>query len=188
MDNIILASGSPRRKELLEQIGIDPIIMPSKKEEICKAKSPVATVRYLSKLKAEDIASIYSDSNKAIVIGADTVVACDGEILGKPKDIKDAIRMLILISGRKHQVYTGVTIIKKGDKSITFFVKTDVNVYTMTLQEIKDYISKGESMDKAGAYGIQGSFAAYIESIKGDYTNVVGLPLGRLYKELKNFI
>ena len=181
--NIVLASASPRRRELLEQIGIEPIIMPSLAEEKSDIKNPAALVKRLSKIKAEDIA--YSCEKKTIVIGADTVVFAGGQVLGKPKNKKDAARMIAMLSGSRHQVYTGVTVIKVGYSSKTICVKTDVDVYPMTNCQIKAYVDTGEPMDKAGAYGIQGEFAAYIKGIKGDYTGVVGLPLGATYRLIR---
>ncbi len=181
--NVVLASASPRRRELLEQIGIEPIIMPSLADETCDIKSPAALVKRLSKIKAEDIA--YSCEKKTIVIGADTVVYAGGEILGKPKNKKDAFRMIAMLSGSRHQVYTGVTVIKVGGLSKTICVKTDVDVYPMTNCQIRAYIATGEPMDKAGGYGIQGAFAAYIKGIRGDYTSVVGLPLGATYRLIR---
>ena len=124
-----------------------------------------------------------------MVIGADTIVSCGGQILGKPKDERDACRMLKLLSGGTHQVYTGVSTVlldasgKAGQ--VTFHEKTDVTMRAMSEEEIRRYVATGEPMDKAGAYGIQGSFAAHIRGIDGSYTNVMGLPIGRLYQELK---
>ena len=118
-------------------------------------------------------------------------MAVKGQILGKPKDCHDAERMLGLLQGQSHQVYTGVTLILKegsGSRGITFAEKTEVFVYPMTQEEIRDYIRSGEPMDKAGAYGIQGRFAAYIRGIRGDYTNVVGLPVGRVWQEKKRLM
>lgn len=191
---IVLASASPRRQELLKQIGLSFIVMPGIKEEKVTSSCPVQVVQELSKQKAEDVfARISADekegngipgARQALVIGADTIVSCDGQILGKPADAADAVRMLELLQGRCHEVYTGVTVLAKEEK-FTFYVSTQVEFYPMRAAEIHDFVSTGEPMDKAGAYGIQGRCAAYIKGIRGDYNNVVGLPVGRLYQELK---
>ena len=185
---VVLASASPRRKELLEQIGICPQICPSNAEEKKDETDPQKLVEKLSSVKAEDVAGCFPAGT--LVIGADTVVSIvkDGEsdpvILGKPGTVEKAEEMISLIQGRTHQVYTGVTVILclGADRfaETTFAEKTDVEVYEMAEDEIRAYAASGEPLDKAGAYGIQGSFAAYIKGIKGDYSNVVGLPLGRL--------
>ena len=183
---VILASGSPRRKQLLEQIGVRPEIRPSRIEEQAVSRLPEEVVMELSCQKAEDVAA--ETAGDALVLGADTVVAVDGDILGKPKSHEDAMDMVRRIQGRSHQVYTGVTLIyKKQGKSrgITIAENTEVFVYPMTEEEMKRYADSAEPMDKAGAYGIQGAFAAYIEGIHGDYTNVVGLPVGRVWQEWK---
>lgn len=200
MSQIILASASPRRKELLEQIGLEFEICPAKGEEIITKTIPEEVVMELSKQKAEEVASMvvaFGEENKAIttpsdilVIGADTVVAYDGKILGKPKDEEDAKRMLTMLSGNTHSVFTGVTLLlidKSGRAGAkVFYEKTDVSMYPMTAAEIERYVASGEPMDKAGAYAIQGKCAIYIEKIEGDYNNVVGLPIARIYQELKN--
>jgi len=182
---IILASASPRRRELLGQVGITPEIIPSTMEEVISSRDPEQVVLELSSQKAGDVAA--GCQGEVIVIGADTVVSVGGEILGKPKDTQDAARMIGLLQGGVHQVYTGVTLILTGEKgrSVSFAERTDVRVYPMTPKEILQYVTSGESVDKAGAYGIQGRFAAYIQGIRGDYSNVVGLPVGRTYQELK---
>lgn len=189
MKKIILASGSPRRKELLTQIGIPFEVCSSNADESLQEQSPAEAVEELSKRKAEDVASLPQYSG-CYVLGADTVVALqDGTILGKPSSKEEAFAMLNALQGNTHSVYTGVTIINTDEnayRSHTFHVRTDVVVYPMTKQEIRDYIATGEPMDKAGAYGIQGAFAAYIREIHGDYSNVVGLPLGALVHEWKS--
>jgi septum formation protein len=199
MSQIILASQSPRRKELLEQIGLEFEICPAKGEEIITKTIPEEVVMELSKQKAEEVAamvSIYAQEHKDIttpsdilVIGADTVVAYDGKILGKPVDEADAKRMLTMLSGNTHSVFTGVTLVlidKSGRAGeLVFYEKTDVKMHEMTELEIDRYIATGEPMDKAGSYGIQGKCAIYIEKIEGDYNNVVGLPIARIYQELK---
>ncbi len=188
-EKIILASASPRRKELLQQIGMQFVCKPSDVEEVITKTLPQEVVEELSEQKAQDI--VKREQGDCIVIGSDTVVACDDKILGKPKDRQDAVAMLQMLSGRNHQVYTGVTLLHKKGDMVTkkvFHECTQVYVYPMSLEEIKTYVESGESDDKAGSYGIQGSFAAYIEKIEGDYYNVVGLPIGRVYQELKRII
>lgn len=186
---VILASASPRRRELLNQVGIDPVIMPSHVEEVIASTEPDQVVMELSAQKAEDVAAAYRGQD-VVVIGADTVVVADGKILGKPKDREDAIRMVTLLAGRSHQVYTGVTLVFCGadrgedGKTVTFAEETEVWIYPMDRPQIERYVDTGEPMDKAGAYGIQGYFAAYIQGIRGDYTNVVGLPVGRVCQTL----
>ncbi len=186
MKTIVLASASPRRKELLAPIGLAFRICPSLKEEKMIPGPPDAVVQELSRQKAMDVASYMEIGT--IVIGADTVVAIDGEILGKPGTTERAVQMLWKLQGRSHQVYTGVTIVDKGkdgDECITFYEATTVTFYPMSQEEIRRYAATGEPLDKAGAFGIQGCFAAYVESIRGSYHNIVGLPVGRLYQELK---
>jgi septum formation protein len=199
MSRIILASASPRRKELLEQIGVEFEICPAKGEEVVTKTDPAEVVLELSKQKAEEIAAgvlSYNESHPELVtpqdilvIGADTVVAYDGKILGKPQDEADARQTLAMLSGQVHSVFTGVTLVfidKSGRTGeYAFFEKTDVSVYPMDEAEIARYVASGEPMDKAGSYGIQGRFASHIEKIDGDYNNVVGLPVARLYQELK---
>jgi len=199
MSQIILASASPRRKELLEQIGLEFEICPAKGEEIITKTIPEEVVMELSKQKAEEVAAMvssYTEEHKDIttpsdilVIGADTVVAYDGKILGKPMDEADAKRMLTMLSGNTHSVFTGVTLVlidKSGRAGeLVFYEKTDVRMHKMTESEIDRYIASGESMDKAGSYAIQGKCAIYVEKIDGDYNNVVGLPITRIYQELK---
>ncbi len=188
---LVLASSSPRRRELLGQIGLYPEIIPSTLEENVTDTDPARVVECLSLQKAGDVAEKCrreGSGEETVIIGADTVVAIDGMILGKPADREDAARMVTLLQGRTHQVYTGVTLIAMGKgeaKARTFSEETHVTVYPMDEEEIRDYVSSGEPDDKAGAYGIQGRFAAYIEKIEGDYSNVVGLPTGRVYQELK---
>ena len=187
MARIILASASPRRRELLAQIGIIPEIIPSGAEERITKDSPADIVTELSALKCRDVAS--RTEGDAIVIGADTIVTLDGEILGKPKDTEDAVRMLRELQGRTHAVFTGVTVIRlqqgRPVHEENFAEKTDVHVAAMTEQEIRAYADTGEPLDKAGAYGIQGTFARHITGVDGDYFNVVGLPLCRLWKTLR---
>ena len=176
---IILASKSPRRKELLSLITDDFTVDSAEVDETLPCDiEPDKAVEYLSKIKAQP----FRESGK-IVIGADTVVAIDGEILGKPKNEKDAFLMLKNLSGKEHSVFTGVTVIK-NDKEVTFSVQTRVKFFELDDREIEDYISSGEPFDKAGAYGIQGKGAELVEKYEGDYNNIVGLPVDTL---LKNF-
>lgn len=196
---IILASGSPRRKELLAQIGLSFTVRVSEADEHTEETKPEKLVCILSERKTLAVWDELTEEEKkeSILIGADTVVAVDDRILGKPADETEAFRMIELLQGRSHQVYTGVTILRQGGlqpleegtgtcgiQKKQFFEKTDVLVYPMSEEEITAYVKTGEPLDKAGAYGIQGSFAAYIQGINGDYSNVVGLPVGRLYHEL----
>lgn len=188
---IYLASASPRRKELLKQVGLSFKTMPSTVEEKITKTEPAQVVEELSYQKAVDVCGRLTEEGREdfVVIGADTVVACWGEILGKPKDKEDAAGMLRKLQGGSHQVYTGVTLAwKYKDMSAmyaTFSECTDVTMYSMTEEEIKRYVDSGEPMDKAGAYAIQGLCAAHIQGICGDYNNVVGLPVGRVCQELK---
>ena len=191
METIILASASPRRKELLSQIDIPYDVIPSKKEEVITSTVPSEIVMELAKQKAEDVVKSENCIDK-IVLGADTIVAMNGEVMGKPKDEAEAFTMISKLQNATHQVYTGVSLsyLNEDDKIIShvFYEETLVNVYPMSEQEILDYRATGTCMDKAGAYGIQGCFAAYIKGIEGDYNNVVGLPIGRVYQELKNIL
>lgn len=188
---IYLASASPRRKELLKQVGLSFKTLPSMVEEKITKTQPGEVVEELSYQKAEEVCGRLAAGGEEdfVVIGADTVVSCQGGILGKPKDKEDAVRMLTKLQGGSHQVYTGVTLAwKQKDMpatSATFSECTDVTMYTMTEQEIRQYVDSEEPMDKAGAYAIQGLCAAYIKGICGDYNNVVGLPVGRVCQELK---
>lgn len=185
---LILASASPRRKELLEKIGLPFTVQPAKGEERITQKGPAAVVMELSRQKAEEIAAAQTED--CIIIGADTVVARGDKIMGKPKDAADAKQMLRSIADDCHQVYTGVTLIRTGahPQSVTFQEKTDVFLYPISDAELDAYIASGDPMDKAGAYGIQGDFAIYVKRIAGDYYNVVGLPIGRVYQELKRML
>lgn len=187
-NRIILASASPRRKELMALAGYEFEIKVSKKEEKYTSTSPDEIVKELSLLKAEDIAGQEEQKNLT-VIGADTVVAHKGAILGKPRSKEHAYQMIKSFQGDKHQVYTGVAILKfdeEGKKTvINHAVKTDVYVNAMTDDEIWSYIERDNVLDKAGAYGIQSGFSIHIEKIEGDYFNVVGLPILFIYEALK---
>lgn len=186
-EDIILGSGSPRRLELLQLVADSFEVDKSTGEEIISSTVPSDVVLELAQQKAMEVAMRHEGK---LVIGADTVVALDTEILGKPKDEEDACRMLSMLQGKVHQVYTGVCLLKKdGEQIITdcFYECTDVHVASMTAEEIAAYVATGEPMDKAGAYGIQGLFAPYISGIEGDYYNVVGLPVHALYQHLQRW-
>ncbi|MBR3835642.1 MAG: septum formation inhibitor Maf [Clostridia bacterium] len=184
MADIILASASPRRKELLTLAGVDFTVKAADVEEVIPENaSPDEVVMSLALQKAQ---AVSKDNADCIVIGSDTVVALDGVILGKPKDEENAREMLIALSGRSHTVYTGVAIIH-GEKTKSFCEATEVVFNELSQEEILNYIATKEPMDKAGAYGIQGKGCVLVEKIVGDYFNVVGLPVSRLYKELKSF-
>jgi septum formation protein len=190
MYKIILASGSPRRKEILEQVGIKFSVCVSKEEERITKSEPEEIVKDLATVKARAVARITDE--KAIIIGADTMVAVDGQVLGKPKNESEAREMIFRLQGNRHQVYTGVCAIIKEEgkqrkenlKEIIFAERSDVWVYPLTESQINDYIATGEPFDKAGGYGIQGKFAIHIEKIEGDYYNIVGFPVARLYRKL----
>lgn len=183
---VILASGSPRRKELLAQMGIVFSCMPSQKEEQILFTSPAEVVKQLAFQKAEDI--LQQTEGEVLVIGSDTVVAYEEQILGKPKSEEEAFFMLKMLQGRQHFVYTGVALLyRKEDRIIKriFEEHTAVRMYAMTDTEIASYIATKEPMDKAGAYGIQGKGALYIQGIEGEYYTVVGFPIAKVYQELK---
>ncbi len=226
MKNIILASGSPRRRELLSQIGLEYKVVVSDTDENIGVSEPKEMVCGLSRLKALAVWNTLTEEEKqnSVVIGADTVVAVGGSVLGKPKDKADAFSMIKLLSGGSHSVYTGVALVAAGGHNaytgaalaaddnhsaymggagrnhsaytpaademqepsiVSLCEGTKVNVYPISDEEIHRYIATGEPMDKAGAYGIQGAFAAFVEGIEGDYNNVVGLPVARVYQELR---
>jgi len=199
---IVLASASPRRKELLELVGIEFEIWPSDKEEVITSKNPKDICTQLSRTKALDVASqirTYNESHKdlttetdILVIGADTIVAKGDEVFGKPVDEADAVRMLRELSGCTHSVFTGVTLVfmsregRVGEH--TFFEETKVTFYPLDDEEIEEYTATGDALDKAGAYGIQTKSAAFVKSVDGDFYNVVGLPVARLLREIKKIM
>lgn len=189
MKKIILASKSPRRSELLRQIGLDFEVFTSEVDENIEVQSPEKLVMQLSRLKAVAVYEEYNlKEENLMVIGADTVVALNGQILGKPRDEKHAKEMLMTLSDNEHEVLTGVTIVTTNDgKPVieTFYEKTIVYTYPITENEINDYIMSREPMDKAGSYGIQGIGARFIKKIDGDYNNVVGLPISQIYQKIK---
>lgn len=189
MRRIILASASPRRRELLERAGINFEIIPSKDEEKVSAIYPSEVVKELSYQKAVSVSKTIKDpSEEIIIIGSDTLVAYGEEILGKPVDENQAFHTLKHLQGNTHQVYTGVTVLINNSgkwKEYTFCECTDVTFFDVTDEEILEYIQTGDCMDKAGSYGIQGPWGIYVKGIKGDYNNVVGLPVSRLIYEMK---
>ena len=210
---LILASESPRRKELLKQIGIEFQVLSCGGEDKVAVTEPARVVEEHARQKAEatadylekemittessmdetnmDLQKQNNTMEDSVVIGSDTVVAFQNHILEKPKSKEDAIQMLSKLQGSTHEVYTGIFLIGKNvkgeKKTLAFHECTQVTFYEMTQEEIKAYVETGEPMDKAGSYGIQGIGAKFVKSICGDYNNVVGLPVARLYHELKNF-
>ena len=184
---LILASESPRRKELLKQIGMEFEVMSCGGEAPVASSLPYQIVEEHAMQKARAVADNISET--VTIIGADTVVSFQGHILEKPKNKEEAKKMLQKLQGNTHEVYTGVVIIKKKqngtEESMEFHECTKVTFYEMTDEEIEDYVNTGEPMDKAGSYGVQGIGAKYVKEISGDYNNVVGLPVARLYQELK---
>lgn len=182
----ILASKSPRRRELLGRLGIAFTVDPARGEELMRGGEPEEIVKNLARDKAGEVAARHVGAH-AVVIGADTVVAVDGQILGKPKDRTEMKRMIMQLQNRTHEVYTGVAICyekKMQTHCHTFAACTRVRFYPMTEEQMEDYALHGDGLDKAGGYGIQSDAAVFIEGIEGDYNNVVGLPLARLYHEL----
>ncbi len=198
---MILASASPRRRELLTQAGFSFTVIPAEGEEEPGDRTPEETVRFLSAQKAHEVArrltepgneGIFGDekiTDNLLVIGADTVVSLKGEILGKPTDRADAARMLGLLSGHTHEVWTGVTLISipagGRRREITFAECTEVDIADLSPEEIDAYVATGEPDDKAGSYAIQGRFGVYVRAIRGSYHNVVGLPIAALYRVLR---
>ena len=179
--SVILASQSPRRRELMEKFNIPFLVRVADIDETMDpTKDPAAEVARVSRLKAE--ATTCEDTD--VVIAADTIVVCDGVVLGKPKDREDAHRMLAMLSGRDHQVMTGLTVLK-GKQGLSVTEITDLHFRELSQKEISAYVASGDCDDKAGAYGIQSGGALFAEKIVGDYYNVMGLPLCRLYRLLQ---
>lgn len=175
---------------MLTQAGIEFETIVSTVEEVITKNIPSEVVEELAYQKAMDVAEqvLKNCDEECLVIGADTIVTIDGKIMGKPKDAADAEEMLQILQGKVHQVFTGVTFVignKDKKKHIAFHEKTDVYFYPMSEEEVKGYVASGEPFGKAGSYGIQGKSAVYIEKINGDYNNVVGLPLAKVYQEAK---
>ena len=187
---LILASASPRRDELLNTAGLFHEVMVSGANEDVAQTNPRTLVELLSAKKAQEVCGRITSEDDFAVIGADTVVFIDGAILGKPAGPEDAKRMLRMLSGRAHHVCTGVTLhgrIDGNERVRTFSEVSTVHVDHLTEQEIASYVDSGEPLDKAGAYGIQGAFCKHVTRIEGDYFNIVGLPVSRVYRELKAF-
>lgn len=189
MKRIILASASPRRRELLERAGVNFEVIPASGEENRISDDPKEAVQQLARDKAVSVMHTIEDSaDGTLVIGSDTVVVFENMILGKPHDIEDAVNTLKKLQGNTHQVYTGVSVLEKKNgvwTEHTFYESTDVTFYPVSDEEIRAYVATGEPMDKAGTYGIQGIFGIYVRGICGDYNNVVGLPVARLFYEMK---
>ena len=187
MLKIVLASQSPRRKNLLTQLGLKFEVIPSNTEEIITSDNPVSIVEELSAQKSLEVSKVIDN---AFIIGADTIVVFENEILGKPVDKSDAFNMLSLLSNQTHSVFTGVSVVKKNDGKILahhqFVVETKVTFSALTESEIDAYIETGSPMDKAGAYGIQDDWGAvFVKEVEGDFYNVVGFPLNKFYQEMK---
>lgn len=190
MSRIILASQSPRRKKLLQQIGLSFEVHPSSSEEIIQHTDPKEIVEDLALLKADDVAHHFEDS---LVIGADTIVVFGDKIIGKPSNPEEAKTFLQQLSTHTHSVFTGVALVKTDkngsiERTLTFHEQTKVTFSALDTADVAAYIQTGNPMDKAGAYGIQDDLGAlFVEKIEGDYYNVVGFPLNRFYRELKSF-
>ena len=185
MSKIILASASPRRKDLMELAGYDfEVICADIVEVVPEEAMPQEVVMSLALQKAQAVAA---EHKEAVVIGSDTVVALDGKILGKPHSEQEACEMLRSLSGRTHKVFTGVAIVC-GGKVKNFFDETDVEFYSLGDDEIKKYVATGEPTDKAGAYGIQGKGSVLVKRINGDFFSVMGLPIAKLYREMSDFV
>lgn len=189
MYKIILASASPRRQELLKQINIDYSVMVSQADETYDSGlMPSQVVEELSMKKAEAVLKNLTDTQPLVIIAADTIVALEDTILGKPCNEAEAEKMLLMLSGKVHQVYTGVTMVfvnKDKSECVTFSDCARVYFRELGIDEIRSYIATGEPLDKAGAYGIQEKGAVLVEKIEGDYYTIVGLPLVKVYMELK---
>lgn len=184
MNKIVLASQSPRRKQLMELLDYDFIVAKSDIEEVFDYSLTVQEIAMdLALQKAKDVAKFFQDS---IVLGFDTIVVQEDHVLGKPKDDEDAKRMLTMLSGNTHQVITGVAICYKDEEEV-FYASTNVVFQSLENQEIMDYIKAKEHIDKAGAYGIQGEAAKFVREIQGDFYNVMGLPVSMLYEKLKKY-
>lgn len=185
--NYILASKSPRRRELLGKLGIRFTVDPAVGEERMCGEGPEEIVQNLAEEKAREVAARH-EGEQAVVIGADTVVAVDGRILGKPRDRAEMKQMMMQLQNRAHEVYTGVAIVYEtgGETACHSFVQaTQVRLYPVSEAEAEVYARCSDGLDKAGGYGMQSDAAVFVEGITGDYNNVVGLPVARLYHELR---
>ena len=191
MKKIILASASPRRRELLANVGVIFQVCPGNSEERITKEIPEEIVEELSLQKAMAVASKFDMEDGTIILGADTIVSFDGKILGKPRNEEEAVNTLMMLQGNTHQVYTGVTVMEQREnlswKTLTFAECTDVSFYPVSEEEIRAYVATGEPMDKAGAYGVQGQGALLVERIDGDFFNVMGLPVEQLGLVLARF-
>ena len=189
MRRIILASASPRRRELLERAGVKFEVIPASGDENRTSDDPKEAVAQLARDKAVSVKATVEDAEEeTVIIGSDTVVVFQNMILGKPHDQEDAVNTLKKLQGNTHQVYTGVSVLEKKNgqwQEHTFYESTDVTFYPVSDGEIREYVATGEPMDKAGSYGIQGLFGIYVKGINVDYNNVVGLPAARLFYEMK---
>lgn len=186
MARVILASSSERRKDLLKQIGIEPEVIPSNIDEKAESTDPADIVEEVSSNKAQAVAE--GLTGDFVVIGADTVVSFDGEIMGKPADRDEAFSMLKKLQGSRHEVYTGVTLITvNGEEGLidTFHSRTIIDIMPMTDEQINKYVDTGEYEGKAGGYAVQGKFAAYVRDVAGDYYNIVGLPVSMVVDRLR---
>lgn len=186
MKKLILASASPRRKEILESVGLKfDICVSNYEEDLGMKKEPRALARFLSRKKAEEVADKHKN---AIIIAADTFIVFRDKLLGKPHTAKEAVRMLTMLNGKAHSVITGFTVLDTGtQKRVSRSIETKVYFKKLTQKEIKAYVNTKEPLDKAGAYAIQGLGALFVEKIEGDFLNVVGLPLAALSETLKGF-
>ncbi len=182
--HLILASTSPRRRELIQLLHLPFTCVSADCDETIAPCTPEDTVCQLSKRKAEAALAVCPLQEGDVLLGADTVVAIEGKILGKPKDDQDAYEMIAGMSGKTHSVFTGVTLMTQKEIR-TFCEETKVSVAPLTEAEIRTYLKTGEHRDKAGAYGIQGAFGLHVTGIQGDYNNVVGFPVSRIYQELQ---
>ena len=189
MRRIILASASPRRRELLERAGVKFEVIPASGDENRTSDDPKEAVAQLARDKAVSFKATVEDAEEGtVIIGSDTVVVFQNMILGKPHDQEDAADTLKKLQGNTHQVYTGVSVLEKKNgqwQEHAFYESTDGTFYPVSDKEIREYVATGEPMDKAGSYGIQGFFGIYVKGINGDYNNVVGLPAARLFYEMK---
>ena len=197
MKRIILGSASPRRRELLQLMGVKFEVLASEAEEHYHSILPPDIVKELALMKAQNVSELLLKQASwkediCVVIGADTIVVKDGQIMGKPKSQEDAFEMIKSLQGRTHEVYTGVALLECSDKGVyvraNHAEETKVFVHEMEDWEIREYISSGEAMDKAGAYAIQGSFAVHISKIDGNYNSIMGLPISKLYDVIKKYI
>lgn len=185
---VILASKSPRRREILEMLGVDFTVKTAETDESCDIKEPGALVEALAAKKGlavlKEMSADGEGASDVLLIACDTLVYAEGEFLGKPKGRDDAMRMLTLLAGKRHEVWSGIFLCYEG-KTVTRSVSTEVKFAEMTDEEKERYLDSGEPYDKAGGYAVQGKAAAYIKGLRGDYFNVVGLPVNLLYGTLK---